>query len=127
MLGGNTSNIVAFSSRAINSTAPVSMEPASFNQSGSNSSTIQNIAFGVVATALAITGVIITFLQYRHSRRTFSEASRTSTDLELSSTLDQNGGDAMEEVDVGLLSRKICTMVFILTHAQTISSPPLAN
>jgi len=56
-----------------------------FKQSGLDTSTIQNIAFGIIATTLTITGVVIAYLQYRHMRRSSSEASRTSTDLELDS------------------------------------------
>lgn len=52
-----------------------------------NASTIQNIAFGVITATIAIAGLALTYLHYRHSRRTTAdsdlEASRSDTGIEL--------------------------------------------
>jgi hypothetical protein len=75
-------------------------EPRNFSQYGADPSFVRNIAFGVVATTLAVTGVLITYLQYRRMGRPVSEASTTSRDLELGSMDGRDERYPTNEVEV---------------------------
>jgi len=72
----------------------------SLNQTGFDTSAAQNIAFGVIATVLTITGVIITYLQYRHLRKSVHDLSAISTDLELRTQQSEIDSIVVSEAEV---------------------------
>jgi hypothetical protein len=84
-------------SALVHTTFPV---PGSFGQYDDNSSTTRDIAFGIIATILAIVGVAIAYLQYHHTRSTAIEASGMSTDFELGSRESSNERDITEDPEV---------------------------
>jgi hypothetical protein len=76
--------LIFFSKFTICTASNSSFQPVSGFPSSSrpDDSLVQNIAFSVVATMLTITGVIITYLQYRHIRKSVGEEITASLDLE---------------------------------------------
>jgi hypothetical protein len=59
--------------------------PGSVALSRPDRSLVQNITFGVIATMLTVTGVLITYLQYRHIRKFAGEEVMAGLGLELQS------------------------------------------
>jgi hypothetical protein len=76
--------------------------PSGYMESGNTASTVQNIAFGVITTTIAIASVAIACLHYRHTRRTTIdlEASQPNTGVEFNTTEGSNGLEAREQVEV---------------------------
>jgi hypothetical protein len=74
--------------------------PGNPNYSGFDTSTLQNIVFGVIATTLTIVSVLITFLQYRHVRGSTSLLTPASIDLELGSIQFGTELTTMDEAEV---------------------------
>jgi hypothetical protein len=75
-------------------------KPGKFSQYDADPSFVRNIAFGIIAITLAVTGVLIIYLQYHRMCRLLNEASTTSKDLELGSAEGRDERYPTNEVEV---------------------------